>query len=157
MKFITINATGLLEARIAVRKVGQSVPAAAAKRIRSALGIARHKLRSEAGLRIGYPVKWDNERQRRAFFASKGFSRGIPTGRSGGYQRGWDVVVSGENFSLLNRYPGAILICWYAKVNRQSSIHMNRWIMFKTVIDTAVADIERNTLTDIKTALRQNK
>jgi len=41
-----------------------------------------------------YPIAWTSERQRRAFFASNGFERGIPTKRSGKLQDGWSIVAT---------------------------------------------------------------
>ena len=41
---------------------------------------------------VHYPIRWTSERQRRAFFASDGFGRGIPTKRTGLVAR-WDVHV----------------------------------------------------------------
>lgn len=38
-----------------------------------------------------YPITWTSERQRRAFFASNGFGRGIPTRRTGRMVNSWDV------------------------------------------------------------------
>ena len=38
-----------------------------------------------------YPIVWQSERQRRAFFATNGFGRGIPTERSGKLQAEWKV------------------------------------------------------------------
>ncbi len=38
-----------------------------------------------------YPLRWQSARQRRAFFASGGFGRGIPTQRSGKLLQSWDV------------------------------------------------------------------
>jgi hypothetical protein len=38
---------------------------------------------------VHYPIQWKSERQRRAFFATDGFGRGIPTKRTGTVQEGW--------------------------------------------------------------------
>lgn len=38
-----------------------------------------------------YPIDWQTERQRKAFFATKGFGKGIPTQRSGALQAAWAV------------------------------------------------------------------
>lgn len=38
-----------------------------------------------------YPIRWKTARQRRAFFATDGFGRGIPTQRTGALSRGWQV------------------------------------------------------------------
>lgn len=40
-----------------------------------------------------YPYRWASERQRRAFFATNGFGRGIPTKRTGALLRGWDARI----------------------------------------------------------------
>lgn len=39
-----------------------------------------------------YPIRWKTERQRRAFFATDGFGKGIPYQRTGGLQRSWRVT-----------------------------------------------------------------
>lgn len=36
-----------------------------------------------------YPIRWTSKRQRRAFFATNGFGRGIPTRRTGAIAAGW--------------------------------------------------------------------
>lgn len=38
-----------------------------------------------------YPIRWKSERQRRAYFATNGFGRGIPSRRSGTLNRNWKV------------------------------------------------------------------
>lgn len=38
-----------------------------------------------------YPIEWQSERQRRAFFATDGFGRGIPYRRTGRVQASWQV------------------------------------------------------------------
>lgn len=40
---------------------------------------------------VKYPIEWTSERQRRAFFATDGFGRGIPTKRTGQINQGWRV------------------------------------------------------------------
>lgn len=41
---------------------------------------------------VKYPIRWTSERQRRAFFATDGFGRGIPTRRTGRVAQ-WGVFV----------------------------------------------------------------
>lgn len=38
-----------------------------------------------------HPIRWTSDRQRAAFFASKGFGRGIPTRRTNTIIEAWDV------------------------------------------------------------------
>lgn len=53
-----------------------------------------------------YPLRWKTERQRRAFFASDGFGRGIPTQRTGALLEGFavrgSVNAAGGVFELVN-------------------------------------------------------
>jgi hypothetical protein len=51
-----------------------------------------------------YPIRWTSERQRRAFFATKGFGRGIPTRRTGKIVRSWEAEFSS------NKYGGVLLL-----------------------------------------------
>lgn len=41
---------------------------------------------------VKYPIQWKTERQRRAFFATRGFGKGIPTRRTGAINRGWKYI-----------------------------------------------------------------
>ena len=38
---------------------------------------------------VKYPIDWTSEKQRKAFFASNGFGRGIPTKRTAALNEGW--------------------------------------------------------------------
>jgi hypothetical protein len=80
---------------------------------------------SEPGTPIQYPVQWDSEKQRRAFFATNGFGKGIPYTRDGGYERSWTVDRQPLGATLHAPHPagaiGGMASGW------QSSIHRNRW------------------------------
>lgn len=41
---------------------------------------------------VKYPIRWTSEKQRKAFFASNGFGRGIPTQRTNALKDGWKLV-----------------------------------------------------------------
>jgi len=61
---------------------------------------------------VRYPIRWTSEKQRRAFFATDGFGRGIGSGRTGEFRRGWDVTVNryqGEA-AIVNRSDAAVFI-----------------------------------------------
>lgn len=65
--------------------------ATAVKRtVRARRRIILRRLRDEPG-QPKYPIRWASARQRRAFFATNGFGRGIPTVRTGKLLRGWQV------------------------------------------------------------------
>lgn len=42
---------------------------------------------------VKYPIAWKSAKQRKAYFATDGFGRGIPTQRSGALGGGWRVTV----------------------------------------------------------------
>lgn len=55
------------------------------------------------------PIQWTSDRQRKAFFASNGFGKGIPYKRTGGLAKMWVVEVRGntiviENKSAIGKY-----------------------------------------------------
>ena len=55
----------------------------------------------------GNPYRWQSEKQRRAFFATKGFGKGIPSKRSYELLRGWQQSVDPYRKTLFNRVPYA--------------------------------------------------
>jgi hypothetical protein len=55
----------------------------------------------------GNPYRWQSEKQRRAFFATKGFGKGIPSRRSYELSRGWQQSVDPYRKTLFNRVPYA--------------------------------------------------
>jgi hypothetical protein len=49
------------------------------------------RLLANAPRPVKYPIQWKTERQRRAFFASDGFGKGIPYQRTGTVAQGWRI------------------------------------------------------------------
>lgn len=68
------------------------------------------------------PIQWTSERQRKAYFATNGFGRGIPTGRSGRMAKRWQVksaIQSGRfTITVINDSPGAQFV--YGTLNMRS-------------------------------------
>lgn len=62
-----------------------------------------NRLQQEPG-KPHYPIRWTSERQRRAFFATKGFGRGIPTKRTHKLSQSWDVTVNIQQISLFENF-----------------------------------------------------
>jgi hypothetical protein len=64
---------------------------------------------------VTYPIAWQTEKQRKAYFATDGFGKGIPTKRTGEHTRAWVFVwksgADGEGaLTLQNRKKGARFI-----------------------------------------------
>lgn len=51
-----------------------------------------------------YPLRWASERQRRAFFASDGFGRGIGAARTHALSQGWTVDIDGSDYFSMHVY-----------------------------------------------------
>lgn len=61
--------------------------------------------------KVKYPIAWTTEKQRRAFFATDGFGKGIPTKRTGALANAWIVTFHGEgtrfNVVVQNEVPAS--------------------------------------------------
>jgi hypothetical protein len=61
------------------------------------------KLSVEPG-KPDYPLRWASEKQRRAFFATDGFGRGIGADRTHELSQGWRADIKGNAFFSLDIY-----------------------------------------------------
>lgn len=109
----------------------------------------------EPGKPITYPVQWDSEKQRRAFFATNGFGAGIPYKRTGAYVAGWTKTELPNGWQVSNQHPagaiggtlqgkpsllaqgGSALSTW------QSRIHRGRWKSFLVVATQRVSEMPK--------------
>lgn len=71
--------------------------------------VGKFKSRTLGRLRVEpaspqYPIRWKSEKQRRAFWASDGFGRGIGAPRTHELSQGWKVEMSGSDFFSLAVY-----------------------------------------------------
>lgn len=71
-----------------------------------------------------YLIIWQSERQRKAFFATNGFGKGIPTQRSGALPAAWAVnqTVRGNGGEL--RFDNATNYGDYVQGDRQQEMHI---------------------------------
>jgi hypothetical protein len=76
---------------------------------------------------VVYPIRWTSDKQRKAFFATKAWGRGIPTKRTGKTERSWKVIYvvasGGGEITLLNTEPHAKYIYGDANGMHQQSFH----------------------------------
>lgn len=61
-----------------------------------------------------YPIQWQSERQRRAFFASDGFGKGIPYKRTGELAASWQIqqkkTANGADIVFYNDAPHSVYV-----------------------------------------------
>lgn len=98
------------------------------KRSASVMYVALQRVQAEPGA-VKRPLRWASERQRRAFFASKGFGHGIPYKRTGKLAAAWEwqTDFSPGNFAvrLVNPSP----IATYVVGEKQQPFHADTgWI-----------------------------
>lgn len=74
-----------------------------------------------------YPIRWKSTKQRRAFFATNGFGRGIPTKRSGALSSSWKVrtVFSADGGEIIARNDTPY--ARYVQGDDAQPFHIDRW------------------------------
>jgi len=118
--------------------------------------VAIRKVMKEPGQKPTYPIKWDSVKQRKAFFASDGFGRGIPTKRSGEYQKGWQVIKAENGYDVGNPLAHSKYIGGTARsANRQSNIHRGRWNLFRDAIDRFIGKLPKKVKESLQQIARQ--
>ena len=103
------------------------------------------------GKPISYPVQWDSEKQRRAFFATNGFGRGIPTKRTGDYLAARSITAVENGYPLRNTAPYAMFVSGGSYGNTQSRIHKTRWNKLSDAIDAGLSGLKADILSELKT------
>lgn len=116
-------------------------------------GLKRQVLKIVAvqGKPVRYPIEWTSDVQRRAFFATDGFGRGIPTGRTGELVKSWDAAFEftpeGGGFSVWNTAPHAP----YVVGDPQQPMFAGRWVNAPRALDefapVVINDVEQTLLT----------
>ena len=124
----------------------EGLPCVVAQPIRRALERARATL-SKPAPHPTYPIEWDSDRQRAAYYASGGFGRGIPYQRNGEYEKGWQVqeISAGEGAGYGYMLGNAVEHAQYVQGDThgygQSRIHRGRWPLLSNVLTAALAKL----------------
>ena len=89
-----------------------------------------------------YPIRWTSERQRRAYFATNGFGRGIPSTRTGGIVGDWQAEFNQSDYggilALVNMNPAA----QYLQGDRAQGFHKDTgWVQLDDVTDDAYKEM----------------
>ena len=136
-------------------RLRRKIPLISRKRIYDAMVEIRHQMKVP-GQKPSYPIQWDSDRQRKAFFASDGFGHGIPTQRSGAYTKAWMVSrVGDQGYDVGNPLAHAKFIGGTARSGRtQSRIHRGRWPLFYLVINSVLVKFPKKVKDSIVTIAR---
>lgn len=129
--------------RKGLQDLAAEVPKIGREQIFRALQRARSRLRANVR-RPGYPIRWDSEKQKRAFFATDGFGRGIPSRRSGRYIKGWTLIPLSNGYRLENPASHAKYVGGDARGGSQSRIHQSRYPLFQDVTEQEIKNLPRD-------------
>jgi hypothetical protein len=86
------------------------------------------------GEEASYPINWDSDKQRRAFFATKGFGHGIPFQRTGDLENAWIKNAIEQGYVIVNPVDIAFHVYGTLDGTYQSRIHAGRWEKFSQKI-----------------------
>lgn len=78
------------------------------------------------------PYKWQTEKQRRAYFATKGFGKGIPYTRSGKLADGWKQIEDGVNSKVVNEVP---YVRYVMGADQQRGHAADKWRQWQKVVE----------------------
>lgn len=137
---LTVKTTGADLVRQGLEDLEREIPRIGKRRIYNMMLRVRTRLRTPAP-RPSYPINWDSEKQRRAYFATNGFGRGIPYRRNGRYEGGWDIVPTETGYRLENKWDKARYVSGYHDGSGQSAIHAGRWPLFQEVVEEEIQEL----------------
>lgn len=108
------------------------------------------RFRTEPGS-VVYPIQWTSDRQRKAFFATNGFGRGIPYSRTHDLVNAWSLAVVYQpnrltEIALTNDDPSRVFVTG----ERQQRFHaVTGWYKDSALIDEANAELSDAIETDL--------
>ena len=138
-----INVKGDEQVINGLRKLGVQIIPLTHREIKKNLEELK-KAVSKPGSRPTYPINWDSEKQRRAFFATGGFGGGIPYVRTGRYENAWHIVRNASGYTLENPSDASIYISGDENARGQSRIHQGRWPLWALLVDQHLADTNKD-------------
>lgn len=113
---------------------------------------------------VRYLIQWASERQRKAFFASNGFGKDIPTRRTGSTLKQWRYEIirnrDGYRFSIYNTKPYAKYLFGSLAQNKrkaarfQQTMHKNTgYPLAQPIVIEAIDKLAQALQTNIRTAM----
>lgn len=125
-----------------IRKRLRRLPLTFKGRLREAIDLIIQRLQ-RPGKKPTYPIQWDSDKQRRAFFATNGFGGGIPHQRTGKLAGGWKRESLDNGFVLVNRFKGAKYVWGNVRGEYQSQIHVGRWPLLRDILNNVIARLPK--------------
>lgn len=146
---VSIQIVNATRVRQGLENLKKEIPDIGAQRIYNTMFKAQTILK-KPGKRVRYPIWWESEKQRRAFFATDGFGKGIPYKRTGAYNAGFvirrtpNASRASVGYTLINPVPYAKYVGGGASGTGQSTIHLDRWTLIRDAMDKAVGGLRQD-------------
>jgi len=83
------------------------------------------------GRKPTYPINWVSKKQMRAFYATEGFGRGIPTKRTNEGVKSWQIIKLENGYGLGSPLPWIKHVRGGPFGGSQSRIHQDRWELLR--------------------------
>lgn len=92
-----------------------------------------------------YPIQWDSDTQRKAFFATDGFGGGIPHVRTLQTESAWQAIPMDDGTEIQNPLSHSVFVYGtYENPDLQSDIHVDNQKAYKTVVDYILGKLPEN-------------
>lgn len=154
MTRLTVKVRGEL-VRSGLQDLGAEIPKVGRRQIRTVMNRIQKRM-SKPGDPPAYPIQWDSDKQRKAFFATDGFGRGIPTKRTGEYAGGWEIKSVTNGYQIENKTEYSKFVGGDAYGVVHSGIHAGRWAVLRDVADEEVATLPDEIEQEIVMVARRN-
>ena len=95
----------------------------------------------QEGEPVAYPINWDSDRQRKAYFATGGFGDGIPYQRTGATAASGSVKAMPYGAQLYKPHPAGAVFGTHNGF--QSRIHAGRWRYLWDLVEIEVGKLPK--------------
>lgn len=128
--------------RLALPKVGKFRLTEAGSEIRRRM--------SKPGKKIRYPVRWANKRQMIKVIIMLRKRGTLPYIRTHAHERGWKEETTTTGIKVYNNVRASRYLYGTMKGERQSSIHVDRWLLLRAVYDAVIKDLPKKVIESLR-------
>jgi hypothetical protein len=152
---ITIKTPGFEAQNEQMRRMSDRIKI---ERQAASMGIAidMQKAMQQPGTSPTHPIKWDSERQRRAFFATNGFGGGIPHVRDGSYENSFKIEPLPDGVKFFSNTKALPFVGGNAFGLVRSGIHAGRWQLFQPVLQDGFSRLKQAHVDATQYAIRES-
>lgn len=164
MPAISLQVTSKI-VRKGLENLRKQIPLISRARIFETANAIRKEM-SEASPKPTYPIKWDSDKQRIAYFATDAFTikgrrpKGyknthIPWKRTHRTRKAWKVIRTETGYDVFNPLAHSQYIYGRSSGKGQSNIHKDRAKLFREVYQRNVAKLPKTVVANLKITARR--